>query len=227
MGDSVVNGGNLTDHAKLATTLLSNNQIFFGNVSAGSWGPANLAAWLDEFGPQGADTAVIVLSSHDFGDVPTFAALDPNTHPTRAPALAIQELFIRYLARFVPMFLTASDPENQPDATSPEVGREGLQQLLDALANAGLKVCLVQHQTETELLSSPESGWTEIGRMFQASGYPIVQLSQWITPELASGQSPFRDDIHLNDLGQVALAEAIRDCAAQAKRQDLGRSPGT
>jgi hypothetical protein len=217
MGDSVVNGGSLTDHAMLATTLLSDDQVFFGNVSAGSWGPANLAAWLGELGHQGADTAVIVLSSHDFGDIPNFEALDPNTHPTRAPILAIQELITRYLPRFIPSFLTAPVAEDQLEETLPEVGRDGVRRLLDALANAGLKVCLVQHLTETELSSTPESGWAEIGRMFQARTYPIVQLSERIAREQAAGRSPFRDDIHLNDLGQATLAEAVKDCDSRAK----------
>ena len=44
-GDSVLNGGNLTDHAALATTLLSERlaeqrgqPVVVGNISAGSWG---------------------------------------------------------------------------------------------------------------------------------------------------------------------------------------------
>ena len=50
-GDSVVNGGNLTDHEDLATTRLAHdllpfaggNKVVVGNVSAGSWGPGKLA----------------------------------------------------------------------------------------------------------------------------------------------------------------------------------------
>jgi len=47
MGDSVINGGALTDQTRLATTLAqarlssSDHPAFVGNVSAGSWGPEN------------------------------------------------------------------------------------------------------------------------------------------------------------------------------------------
>lgn len=219
IGDSVVNGGSLTDHAALATTLLSDDNVFFGNVSAGSWGPANMGAWLEEFGAQGADTAVIVLSSHDYGDIPNFEPLDPNTHPTSSPVLAVHELVTRYLPRFLPAFGTMPVSEEEREPELPEAGRKGLHRLLDALAEGGLKACLIQHLTETELSSAPERAWAATGEIFQARGYPIVQLSHRIAREHAAGRRLYRDDIHLNDLGQVALAEAIRECDSQAKRE--------
>jgi hypothetical protein len=56
-GDSVLNGGNLTDHQALATTLLadrlsqeSSKKVIVGNISAGSWGPGNWLAYAQEYG---------------------------------------------------------------------------------------------------------------------------------------------------------------------------------
>lgn len=46
VGDSVVNGGVLTDHKDLATSILQERmKIQVCNVSAGSWGPGNYAAY--------------------------------------------------------------------------------------------------------------------------------------------------------------------------------------
>ena len=112
-GDSVVNGGNLTDHQDLATTRLAHdllpfaggNKVVVGNVSAGSWGPGNWLAYSQTYGFFEADVVVLVASSHDVADNPTFAPLDPNTHPTRKPLLALTEGLTRYLPRYLPAFL--------------------------------------------------------------------------------------------------------------------------
>ena len=46
LGDSVINGGVQTDHGDLATTIASNDTLQILNISAGSWGPDNCAAYL-------------------------------------------------------------------------------------------------------------------------------------------------------------------------------------
>lgn len=48
---------------------------------------------------------VLVASSHDVTDNPTFAPPDPNTHPTKKPLLALTEGLTRYLPRYLPAFL--------------------------------------------------------------------------------------------------------------------------
>lgn len=75
IGDSVVNGGNLTDHDSLATTLLENlllkklkKSIRVLNISAGSWGPDNAMAYVKEYGLFNANVIVLVVSSHDSHD---------------------------------------------------------------------------------------------------------------------------------------------------------------
>ena len=57
MGDSVINGGALTDQKDLATTLLQQRlsdclqvPVVVGNVSAGSWGPGNILAYTRRYG---------------------------------------------------------------------------------------------------------------------------------------------------------------------------------
>jgi hypothetical protein len=67
-GDSVLNGGSLSDQSSIATTLASDSETFYGNVSAGSWGPANMLAWIDEYGLLDAEVAIILISSHDLYD---------------------------------------------------------------------------------------------------------------------------------------------------------------
>ena len=108
-GDSVLNGGNLTDHAALATTILNDRlsglnykNVIVGNISAGSWGPGNWLAYAKEYGFFGADIVALVISSHDYTDNPTFQALSKNTHPTEKPISALLEGITRYLPRYLP-----------------------------------------------------------------------------------------------------------------------------
>ena len=108
-GDSVVNGGNLTDHANLATTILKDKlskildkNVVVGNISAGSWGPGNWLAYAQEYGFFDADIIVLVISSHDYIDNPTFQPLDKNTHPTTKPISAFIEGIERYVPRYFP-----------------------------------------------------------------------------------------------------------------------------
>jgi hypothetical protein len=51
LGDSVVNGGSLSDQDHIATEMIAKHyHLQVGNVSAGSWGPPNLLAYVNRFG---------------------------------------------------------------------------------------------------------------------------------------------------------------------------------
>lgn len=114
-GDSVLNGGAQTDQTDLATTVVSQRlhkelarPVVVGNISAGSWGPGNWLAYVREYGFFDADAIVLVASSHDAADNPTFAPLNLNTHPVTAPYSALVEGVTRYLPRYFPNLLPAA-----------------------------------------------------------------------------------------------------------------------
>lgn len=212
-GDSVLNGGTATDHAELATTVLSTGGTFYGNVSANSWGPANMAAWLAEFGDLGAAGAIVLISSHDANDVPSFADLDPASQPTRAPLLALAELSPQ-VSRRLPLSPEANAAAVQPapqTRVTPE-GLAGLRSLLDQFEKHGLPVCLIQHQTRTELAARPSPGWFAVQRAFEGRGWPVVQMERWTGPAITDTPGLFTDDIHLEPAGQKLIAEAIKYC---------------
>ena len=77
MGDSVIFGG-LVDDKRLATNLfaLARPDLEIFNVSSGSWGPGNWLGWIDSRGYLDAKFLVIVLSSHDAFDQPTYSSLN-------------------------------------------------------------------------------------------------------------------------------------------------------
>lgn len=219
-GDSVLNGGNILDQAEIATTLASKpegqngNRILFGNVSAKSWGPANLLGWVDENGFREADTAIFVLSSHDAYDLPTFEPLDPAVHPTEPPALALSYVLSRVAARFLP----ARPAQADTPPTEDEVARglSELATLIGRAADAGLRVCLVQHLTRSEIITEPKLGYAEIRSLFAGHNIPVLNLGDEIRGLKEAANDPFIDDIHINADGQALLVKLIKDCAELA-----------
>jgi hypothetical protein len=219
LGDSVLNGGTGVDHGELATTQLSDDNRFFGNASANSWGPANQAAWIRQFGDTGASAAIVLISSHDATDLPSFGPLNPREQPTEGPLLALQEVW-PHLAPKLGISIRAV-PTNAPpaDPSRSAAGQKALDDLITALETKGLPVCAIQHQTRTEIRSKPEAGWHTIRQAFTERGWPVVQMARWTAPALAKDPEIFTDDIHLAPAGQALIAEAIKACAAELEGQ--------
>ena len=100
LGDSVIFGGTMIDQDSIATTLFSKETgMQMLNISSGSWGPDNCAAYLREKGTFGAKAMVLVCSSHDAFDVMSHVpvvGIYPN-YPDKQYKLAIWEVIDRYL----------------------------------------------------------------------------------------------------------------------------------
>lgn len=232
LGDSVLNGGSQTDQTELATEILSSESVYFGNVSAGSWGPANMAAWVERYGYFDADTVILVLSSHDLTDTPTFAPLNSNTHPTSRPVSALVEAVVRYLPRYLPTFGGSNAEHN--DATSEaefdrraSSGEQALAELIRQAAVLDKKMCLVQHLSRSELDDVPERGHGMIRSLFVQNGVPVFQMSEGVTAARDRGETVFRDNIHINAAGQEVLAQYLERCAAEAQVPSFARQAGS
>lgn len=217
-GDSVLNGGTLSDHSNLATTLATDAGIFYGNVSAGSWGPQNMVAWIDEYGLLDASALVILISSHDLYDVPGFAPLDPQTHPIERPFSALTEGIARYVPRYLPRFLASAAPKMSPPDLTDRVSAAGsVADFIDRAEDAGVKLCAIQHKERDEIGIAPTSNSQNIHAIFDARGVPVLDFGVALS---AASENPFRDDIHINDYGQELLAEALRACVEIARIPD-------
>lgn len=208
VGDSVVNGGSLSDHSRLATTILTNDNALYMNVSAGGWGPANELAYLKTFGFFDAKTLIIVLSGHDEGDLPTFAPLDPRTTPQKYP-WAIEEAFLRYLPRYLPWGKT----KTKILTTTPKRGRIDLSPLIAMIKLAkheGIAVCVVLHHTRSDRKAGVEhKGLVAMRLIAEEEQTRVVDDREYLDPATS-----YRDDIHINDKGQAELADAFMACRA-------------
>lgn len=238
VGDSVVNGGNLTDHSRLATTLLQerlsrelHRPVLVGNVSAGSWGPPNQLAYIRQFGFLDADAVILVLSSHDAIDAPTFEPLNPATHPTQAPWSAIWEGVTRYLPRYLRVGTAFEAPP--PPVTRETINPRDLEVCLSAereffasARSAGVIGLLLQHWEASELSQGqPEFGHDEILQAAAEAGVPVFQDATVLRDYTLSGRKPYRDNIHLNDNGQSAYAEVLYDILKRAAAEKVQAAP--
>lgn len=222
-GDSVLNGGVLTDHAALATTLLeqkleeqTGREVIVGHISAGSWGPGNWLAYAREYGFFDADVVVLVASSHDYGDNPTFAKLNEFTHPTRRPVSALVEGMTRYLPRYLPN--AGSNPTSvdtsgyAPTPTDEEARRAlaDLRSFLELAQQHAAAVVVFQHFEKRELgFKAPPAGYLRIKMLCDELGIAAVSLAPAFDAALRRGLEPYRDNIHPTNLGQTLIAQAL------------------
>lgn len=223
MGDSVVNGGSLTDQSQLGSELLKaklsdqlDRPIVVGNISAGSWGPANLLAYARRFGWFEADIVAIVLSSHDYADEPTYDPVVGRSvnFPNQRPLLAIQEWFTRYLPRYFPWrhrkAAKSPDPE-PPSAQTINATAAALGDLIRSAQASGAHVVIAQHLETSEIQGVPDPGHAAIGRIARQMGVTVVQLGPAMAKSMDRGKNPYKDKIHPNAQGQKVICDVLFD----------------
>jgi lysophospholipase L1-like esterase len=220
MGDSVVNGGSLIDQHELATSIVQRRraesaatQVEVANVSAGSWGPGNWRAFAEDSGLFGADVLVLVISSHDASDNPTFAPLDETEQPTRAPISALLEGLSRYAPRVLPTGEGSGPPplDGSGSAATADAMRD-LAVLLRLARATVPRVVVLQHPDRRELPPGlPADGYRHVREVCASTEVECHDLAPYLVESLRLGVNPYRDTIHLNATGQALLASAILD----------------
>lgn len=222
MGDSVINGGALTDQADLASELLHARlsaelvrPVVVGNISAGSWGPGNLLAYARRFGLFDADAVVIIVNSEDPRDNPTgqqVVGVDPS-FPDRKPWSALAEAVRRYGApRVARLFTVTAQPTRQvQDVRDFTRGINDLSDLCDLAIASGASVLLVHFPNRAEIAGEALPGHDAIARLATQKAIRLIELRRPLENSLAAGMDPYRPDdgIHPNETGQRIIAEAL------------------
>jgi len=226
LGDSVINGGALTDQKDLATEILRSQlsrelerPVVVGNVSAGSWGPGNLLAYVKRFGIYQADIVVLVLNGMDIGDNPTAEAkvgVDPS-FPAVPPASAVMEAMQRYVAPRLALGKASApaSPAREP-VTGDQKGEqrrslEDLASLCGLVERSGAKVLIMYSPTKPEIAGSSSPGGTAIREFAVDKGYTMLDMGDAFRDVIEAGGDPFRasDTIHPNAVGQRIMAQQL------------------
>lgn len=203
IGDSVIHGGVNTDHDSLASTKLQKMlRAHFGrnitilNLSAGSWGVDNAAAFVKEHGDFDADIVMMVFSSHDLRDNMSFepcVGIHPS-FPDWKPNIALWDVTTRYIwpRLFPPAKTTVPQPVNP-----------SWKYWLDRINKNDWHFLFVLHPDTNEIAAGEynEEG-QQILRMLDSNDVAVL-------PELEEGAAAqmYRDDIHYNWQGQNQLVE--------------------
>ena len=208
LGDSVINGGVLTDQDSLATTRLSKSlsslmqkKVQVLNISAGSWGPDNCEAYLKRYGTFNAKGAFLICSSHDAHDnINHQQIVDMHpSFPSHQYRLAYWELIHRYL---LPRILKQVVPsEISKDG---KVFNSGFQALANRFHEEGIPFFIWLHPDRVEV----ERG------MYNDEGEEIIAFCERNSIPLIKGLdvmklADYRDGIHVNEMGQKVIASEI------------------
>lgn len=228
VGDSVVNGGNLANHDDLASTILEKQlsahyrqPVRVLNITAGSWGPDNVFAFLKKKGFFGADLVCLVTSSHDAHDNINHGevvGIDPN-YPRENHKIALQELWERYNWMFFPIIEGFKEKwfPSPPSADAPqrsgviqktgEVFNVGFQQLADTTRAMQIPFVIYLHPETSEIKQNKydEQG-LKIVAFAQSNNVPLINELN-----LKPGLELYRDldTIHYNEQGQLFMVRQL------------------
>ena len=221
LGDSVILGGTMLDQDSVATTLFSKETgMQMLNISSGSWGPDNCAAYLKEKGTFGAKAMVLVCSSHDAFDVMSHVpvvGIYPN-YPDKQYKLAIWEVIDRYLMPRIKVYFSGKqllDPDAQVvEKVKSDEGvankalnfDPGFDQLLQISEEKHIPFFIYLHPEVGEVMS----------RKYKEGGLMIMEWAKTHHIKLIDGLNEgvtvdmYRDVIHLNEKGQRNLANSLK-----------------
>ncbi len=222
VGDSVVNGGALTDHKDLATTILQNKidpshvDIQVLNVSAGSWGPGNYAAYFDKYSElvRPNDIVIVEVNSHDLWEDDPVNSAGANVgkdiaFPAEKPCFALIEGANRYfIPRIKSLFGLAAVntkvdvPKWGKDAHSMEA-QYNLKMLNKLYSFPWVKKYMLIYRSRKECKDNSETEGERVFREFaKTNGIVIIDVQ-------LDAQMDYRDLIHPNQSGQRKISEAI------------------
>jgi len=233
IGDSVVNGGALTDQNDLATEHLKRRlreklgrQVIVGNISAGGWSPSNEWNYVRRFGLFDADVVVIVESSHDARGDEGFGPQGVD-FPTRRPVLALSEIWERYLPRYFPMFSrekpgVPGSGASIPDDTVP-LDTDDLKQLIGAARGAGAEVVVALHPDAKEFAGEWEEGHALMRQAAEEAGVEtLIELKPHYQQAGQKGVTIHRDGIHLSPAGHGVLADVLEPVVYELLAKRVG-----
>ena len=219
VGDSITFGSTSTDQALTYPYQLQALLDAHGgqrhevlNISAAGWAMENEEGWLAEHGIYGSRAVILQVATHDLFQEKAGSEV-VGTHasfPSRPPALALQELMVRYVLPRLSARLRLRDPgevlyhHDREDVARTMATLERIARLVRA-QGAELFVLFVEqprgYEPDDELT---RYGKSALGAKVQALGIPLILTAQAM--EAAGGTRAFLDGLHPNSAGNAALA---------------------
>jgi len=223
LGDSVVSGGTLTDQDSISSYILERklnsdfkDSIQVLNISAGSWGPDNIYAYLNKHGSFGAKAAVLVLSSHDLYDTMTHEPIVGYnvSYPGKRPLTAIGEVIGRYLLPRLGL-LVKNESNLQINAQS-TVENPGIKNLIEYFRKNNIYLVVYLFPTLEEVKAGEYNMMGKrIKSLLEDEEVPLIEGLNVADPY------SYRDNHHPNERGQRIMANAIEPTLKKYIKSDV------
>jgi len=220
VGDSVTNGGVLTDQRLTYPSLLEGELKASGlqarvlNASAGSWGVENEEAFLRKRGLFDSDIVVLQVGTHDLWQKKSCGdkvGLDPS-FPERDPPSAIYELVVRYgWPRARRLFFGGHAPRAPPGERDRQRCLAAINCIAQMVRGRGATLIILLTPNREELLEPDKyREWREpLFRLARQDAVPCVDALTIFRQAAAQGVHMFRDAVHPNPKGNRLIAEAL------------------
>lgn len=214
-GDSVLNGGAHVDQNELATTIEENelnenfnDQVQILNISAQSWGISNAFAFMEKHGDFNANLIVLVFSSHDLNDNMHFRKVvgEHNAWPDQQPALALTDLWLRFLWPPVKRFFSGEEEYEYLKGFDDSRLNPGWEKFFKYSNKMNIPILVYLHASQKEI----EEG------IYDHQGKKIMKMCKNRNVRIITDLNAFKnsndafiDNIHLNEAGHLIMAELL------------------
>ncbi|MBF2066368.1 MAG: SGNH/GDSL hydrolase family protein [Calothrix sp. C42_A2020_038] len=220
LGDSIANGGWWTDQSNTISSQIMQSltniysKVEVLNASANSWGPSNELAYLQKFGTFGAQAIILLINTDDlFATAPTSLPVGrEKNYPDRKPALALVEVFQRYVQKSKPIPELQKVQQKGGDRVG--INLEAIAKIQDIANTHNSKFVLAMTPLKREL-GEPGSRDYEIKARARLEEFAKVRLIHYIDfLPLFNGhqnsESLYHDHIHLNLQGNQFVSKIIK-----------------
>ncbi|MCC5637239.1 SGNH/GDSL hydrolase family protein [Nostoc sp. CHAB 5844] len=227
-GDSVLNGGNPTDQQQTITEIFQSKLSASGhraevlNASAGSWGIGNQLGYLNKFGIFQSDAVILEIGTNDLVQpTSTSSPVGRNpAFPTHRPLLAIQEAWIRYawpslLGFFQKNSLSPDFPPTPSSAEPKHQFQQNMQYLESIVKLCRVKkipifVMFIPEVWNLEPTNNPPEYKFELMQKLKSLNVTVIDAQvAWSSLPKTTVKTYFRDEVHLNEAGNQAIANLL------------------
>ncbi|MBD1823595.1 SGNH/GDSL hydrolase family protein [Cyanobacteria bacterium FACHB-DQ100] len=230
LGDSVLNGGALTDQSRTITERFRarlGNSTEVINASAGSWGIENRIGYLRLFGSFQSDVIIFQIGTSDLIQRTSTGGMVgvDSSYPNQRPLSAISEGMSRYWMRVIRRLTSQATiaPVYAQQVRTPQDkaewfarNRQSFSQAIRALRNdpetKNVPIIVLYTPNLNDVVPTPQAPLykAEFFNLLKQLQVPVVDAHQaWSSLPEKTKSSYFSDVIHLTESGNQAIADLL------------------
>lgn len=222
IGDSVLNGQNITDQKETIPELFEarllgiKKQVEVLNASAGSWGIGNQLGYIRKFGTFESDAVILQIGTHDLLQ-PASSIPGVGNHPlmlNRKPLLAIQEVFQIYVMPPLSSVFVSNSPAGVPVSESQRFmeNMQRFEQIVALVQAKNIPLFVLYTCDRADLLPVPNQPKfkSEFVDRLKALKIPVIDThAAWSKLQKTRVESYFRDGVHPTAPAYESIADLV------------------